>query len=64
MNSAPSFDYLVGEREQLIRHWESERACSVEVDHQLEFGQLEDRQIRGLDPFKNPRGIHTDLTDQ
>ena len=30
-----SFDHFVGEREQVRRHRETERLCSLKVDHQL-----------------------------
>ena len=40
-----SLDNLVGEREQCWRYGEPERAGGIEIDHQLEFGRLLDRQI-------------------
>jgi hypothetical protein len=39
------FDYLVGQREQCRRHVEAECLGCIEIDDQLEFGRLLDRQI-------------------
>ena len=41
-------DHLVGAGEERWRHGEAERLGGLEVDHQLEFGRLLDRQIGGL----------------
>jgi hypothetical protein len=46
--TAPLFDHLVGAGEQRRRHGEAEGLGSFEVNHQLEFGRLLDRQIGGL----------------
>src|SRR5712672_2343426 len=35
---AHSFDHLVGQREQLVRHSEAERHCRSEVDDKLKSG--------------------------
>ena len=35
-----SFDYLVGERQQAIRHREPERLGSLKVEHQVELRWL------------------------
>src|SRR4051812_24893925 len=40
-----SFDDLVGAGEERLRHGEAERLRGLEVDYQLEFGRLLDRQI-------------------
>jgi len=39
-----SFDYLVGEREQLCRHVEAERLGGHDTEHQLVLGWQLDRQ--------------------
>jgi hypothetical protein len=37
----------------------SERPCCLEVDHQLEFGWLLDRQIGGLGALENAACVDT-----
>ena len=39
------------------RHFEAERLSGLEIDHQLEFGGLLDRQVGRLLAFKNPAGV-------
>src|SRR5262245_2073900 len=56
------FDHLVGKREHLVRNIDAERIRGLEVDHQLEFGRLHDRQVGNLFPLQNPAGVDTDLT--
>ena len=41
--SDPSFDHLVGEREECCRQLEAECLSNPEIDHQLEFGRLHHR---------------------
>src|SRR5215475_11591624 len=43
-----SFDHLVSSGEQRIRHSETERLCSLVVDHQLVLGRLLEGQIASL----------------
>src|SRR3954469_25085114 len=40
---AQSFDHLVGERKQLVRHVETQRFGSPEVNHEFDFGGAHDR---------------------
>ena len=48
-----SFDYLVGDREERGRTaLETQRFGSLEVDHELEFGHLLDRQVCRVDALK------------
>src|SRR6516162_10569216 len=55
--STPSFDHLVGEGEEIVGDFQSEPPRGSQVDYQLEFGRLMDRQLRGLGPLQNLRGI-------
>ena len=41
------FDHLIGAGEQRGRHSQSEGLRRLEIDHQLESGRLDDRQVRG-----------------
>src|SRR6516165_11554447 len=52
--STPSFDHLVGEREQLVRNLEAERLGGRDVDDEIELGRLLDRQVVRLCPTQNP----------
>src|SRR5262245_15657201 len=53
------FDHLVGACEQHRRHFEAERPGRLQVDHQLEFGWLHDRQVSRPRPFENSAGVDT-----
>ena len=55
--STPSFDHLVGEREQIVGDFDAERLRGPEVDHRLELGRLQDRQVSGLCTVENLRGV-------
>src|SRR5712691_4696792 len=43
-----SFDHLVGKREQRRRQFETKRPGGSQVDHELVFGRLLERQLAGL----------------
>jgi hypothetical protein len=49
----PSFDYLVGDRQQLIRHVEPDRLGSFSVYDKLELGGLCHRQVCRLFALEN-----------
>src|SRR5262249_32029682 len=51
------FDHLVGEREQIVRNFDSECLRGPEIDHHLEFGRLQNRQVTGLCTIENLRGV-------
>jgi hypothetical protein len=53
-----SFNHLVGSHLHDQRHSKTERLGGLEVDHELEFGGLCDRQIARLLAVENPPGIH------
>src|SRR5262249_3723341 len=60
VKGAASIDHLVGEREQLRRHVEPKRPGGLEVDDQLEFGRILDRQLRGSRPLEYSADIGAD----
>jgi hypothetical protein len=55
------FDHLVGKREHPVGHLEAERLGGLEIEHELEFGGLHDRQVGGLLALEDPTGIDTGL---
>jgi hypothetical protein len=59
--SAASFDHLVGSHLHDQRHGKTEPLGGLEVNHELEFGGLYDRQIARLLALENPPRVHTDL---
>src|SRR5262249_13290334 len=59
---AASFNHLVGESQQPIRHVKAKRLCSREIDHQLKSARLDDGQVRGLLPFEDAAGVNARLT--
>jgi hypothetical protein len=58
---ATLFDHLVGKRELRRRHGEAERLGGLEVEYELKFGGLHDRQIGRLLALENPSDIDSDL---
>ena len=57
----PLLDHLIGEGEQRRRNSEAERPGGLEVDDELEFGGLHDREVGGLLAVENPAGVDADL---
>src|SRR5215470_7702993 len=55
------FDHLVGSHLHDQRHSKTEPLGGLEVDHEIEFGGLYDRQIARLLALENPPRVHTDL---
>src|SRR5215813_7710775 len=58
---ASLFDHLVGEREQRRRHGKSERSCRLQVDHELELGRPDHRQIGWFFALEDATDIDADL---
>src|SRR5262249_49930987 len=57
-----SFDPLVGEREQSVRHGEAERFDGLQIDDKFEFRRLHDRQVARFLAFDNTAGVNPGLT--
>src|SRR5262245_29592265 len=51
------FDHLVGEREQRRRNRQAERLGDLQIDDEIEFNRLLDRQIGRLRSAQNPVNI-------
>ena len=43
-----SLDHLIRAKQQPLRNGEAERVRSLQIDHELEFGWLLDRQVTGI----------------
>src|SRR5262249_60874433 len=56
-----SFDHLVRACEQHWRHVEAERPGGLEIDHEVEPGRLDDRQVCWLFALENPTRINAGL---
>src|SRR5262249_16176008 len=59
--SSRSFDHLVDEHEQGRRNVEAKRPGGLEIDHELEFGGLQDGQLSRLFALQNAAGIDAGL---
>src|SRR6516225_1325180 len=55
------FDHLIDTGEQLRRHLDAERPGRLQVDDELEFGRLHDREVCGLHALEDSAGIVADL---
>ena len=51
--SADLFDYLVGQHEEVVWHFDPERPRGGEIDDEIEFSRLLDWEIAGLGPAQN-----------
>ena len=60
-NAANLLDYLVGKLLKMQRHVEFQGFGGLEVDHQLEFLRLEDRQLRRLRTLENTSNLDRPL---
>ena len=57
-----SFDHLVGAGEKHWRHGKAECTRGLEVDDELEFGRLLDRQVSGLRTLEDAARIDAKLS--
>ena len=57
-----SFDHLVGEQLHLVGNGQAERLGGLEVDDQLDFCRLLDRQVGRLLALEDAAGVNADLT--
>src|SRR5262249_20570340 len=55
------FDHLVGEREQRRRNVDAERLRRLQVDDEVEFARLHDRQFRRLFALEDTASIGADF---
>ena len=55
-----SLDHLVGDRENVLRHLDTECARRLKVDDELEFGRLQHRQVGGLGALEDVARIDAD----
>src|SRR5262245_54516616 len=62
MCPARLLDHLVGKDEEARWHREAERFGRLEVDAQLDFRGLLDRQVGRLLPLENPAGVDASQT--
>src|SRR6266536_3347054 len=59
--SPPSFDHLVGLRQQRRRHGKTECLGCFQIDHQLEMRGLHDRRIGDIGALEDAAGLDADL---
>src|SRR5437667_9017217 len=55
------FDHLVGQRQQPVRNGEADRLGGLEIDHQIELGRLQHRQVGGLLTLQDAPDVGADL---
>jgi hypothetical protein len=51
------FDHVVGFGEQCRWHCQSERLRCLQINHEIEFARLHDRQVGGFSPFEDAADI-------
>ena len=56
------FDHVVGGYKKGLRHREAERLGGLEVEHELEFGGLHNRQVGRLLALENSSDVDANLT--
>src|ERR1700730_6448518 len=60
---AHSFDHLVGTQQERLGNGQTERLCGLDVDKQLEFCRLHDRQVGGFLALENSSDIDAGLAE-
>src|SRR5437667_9152787 len=58
---AHSLDHLGGERKQIVGDFDAECLGGLQIEHELEFRQLKQRQLGGLFALQNPAGVNAGL---
>jgi hypothetical protein len=56
-----SLDHLVGDGKYSWRNCKAERLRGLEMNHQLEFSRLQDRQVGGLVAIENAASVDAKL---
>jgi hypothetical protein len=59
--SFTSFDHLVNEQLNRVRHLNAECPCRLQVDDELELAGLQNRQVGGLRAHEDSTGVDADL---
>ena len=57
----PLFNHLIGGNQKRLWHGQAERFRGVQVDDELKFGRLHNRQVGGLLALENPSHIDPGL---
>src|SRR5450755_345311 len=60
--TASLFDDLVGAGEQCGWHGDAEQLCGLEIDHQVEFGRLDDWKVGRFFALENSPGVDANLS--
>ena len=58
------FDHLIGARQQHWRNLKAERTRRLTIDDELEFGRLQDREVRRLSALEDAARINADLPER
>src|ERR1700730_9220714 len=61
--NATLLDDLVGEGMHLERNFKAKRLCGLQVEHEIELGRLQNRQVRRLLAFENAAHIASSLAE-
>jgi hypothetical protein len=61
--NARLLDHLVGEGMHLERNFKAKRLCGLQVEHEIELGWLQNRQVRRLLAFENAARIASSLAE-